>query len=155
MNSVTSIDIVDDHRMAMEQSAPVVAVTSPKGSATGTQKSNESFQVTYDLYASFWKLQSYFASSVKPFEPLSAWNDFLGLAKKTIEMFEKSSSVDLNSAQKSSQKQHSSNNNNNGDEQYQGNKYLTSSQLFALQINDPLLRQQFSVQLWIFAHYLQ
>lgn len=154
MNSVTSIDIVDDHRMVIEQSTPVVALTSPKSPASGLQKSNESFQVSYALYESFWKLQSFFASNAKPFEPVSAWNDFLGLAKKTIEMFEKSTSVDDSNTQKSSHKQHNQQH-NNGDEQYQGNKYLTSSQLFALQINDPLLRQQFSVQLWIFAHYLQ
>lgn len=38
---------------------------------------------------------------------------------------------------------------------YQGTKYLTSSQLFGLQLRDPLLRQQVAVQLLLFAHYLK
>jgi hypothetical protein len=38
---------------------------------------------------------------------------------------------------------------------HSGCKYLTSSQLFSLQLSDPLLRQQISIQLLYFVHYFR
>ena len=148
-NSVTSIDMVDD------SSSGAMDIATPTGNNKGASSSNPQFQITYDLYESFWKLQSYFASNAKPFEPLSYWNEFMGLAKKTIEMFEQSQVVADSDLKAPSSNHNNHQNNNQHEDQYQGNKYLTSSQLFALQIQDPFLRQQFALQLWMFAHYLQ
>lgn len=38
---------------------------------------------------------------------------------------------------------------------YSGCKYLTSSQLFSLQLRDPIVRQQVAVQVLYFLHYLR
>ncbi len=90
--------------------------------------------ITYDLYEAFWKLQvsfcilfydlvaltlnkSSFASNAKPFEA-TTFDDFLLLARKTIDVF---SLVSLNTVLHHKQK--------NASNAYQGNKYLTSSQV--------------------------
>lgn len=41
------------------------------------------------------------------------------------------------------------------DSGYSGCKYLTSSQLFSLQLRDPIVRQQVAVQILYFVHYLR
>lgn len=41
------------------------------------------------------------------------------------------------------------------DDSYAGCKYLTSSQLFALQLKDPVIREQLSTQLLMHLHYLR
>jgi hypothetical protein len=38
---------------------------------------------------------------------------------------------------------------------YSGCKYLTSSQLFSLQLRDPTVRQQVAVQILYFIHYIR
>lgn len=100
------------------------------------------FQVSHELYESFWKLQSFFASEIKEFDHAApTWNDFLVATKKVIAIFQ---TCYFDEEGSSKQK-----------DSYQGTKYLTSSQLFSLQLRDPLVWQQLAVQLLIFTHYLK
>lgn len=82
----------------------------------GSSVQNPLQPITYDLYASFWKLQSCFVSNVKTFEaPL--WSEFMDLAKKTFELFDT-----FNFTSSSSDSKHDGS-------AYLSNKYLTSSQV--------------------------
>jgi hypothetical protein len=121
--------------------------------------------------------QSFFASEMKNFDStLPSWSDFVTNAKSVFEIFKENSviitddvqvkqppmpdSVRMDSTEK--RKSIGSNNNNNNSAKnasssvsYFGSKYLTSSQLFGLQLTDPFLRMQVAVQMLIFIHYLK
>lgn len=103
-------------------------------------------------------MQSYFASELKTLD--TTWNEFMDNARKVFRT--------LSHSYQSTQKTHTTDDKNshkrnqdheNASEEDQedssGSKYLTSSQLFALQLKDPLLRKQIAVQFLFFIHYLK
>jgi hypothetical protein len=97
----------------------------------GEEIENLPFLISYDVYQSFWKLQSQFAADLKSFDPVAPWNEFMENARKVFEI--------LKNALKNEKKTNNNNNNkektvNNNDEEldqdnYFGCKYLTSSQV--------------------------
>lgn len=121
-------------------------------------EASDELNITYELYENFWKLQTFFASEFKALDQSNpTWNDFITNAKTVIDILKQSafteSSVTASSSGLAGPSQ--SEKENNSVNSYQGTKYLTSSQLFALQLRDPQLRQQVAVQLLIFTHYLR
>jgi hypothetical protein len=151
----------------------------------GEEIENLPFIISYDVYQSFWKLQSQFAADLKSFDPVAPWNEFMENARKVFDI--------LKNALKNEKKTNNNNNINNDNKEktvsnndeeldrdnYFGCKYLTSSQvssyyvyysrvccnfflfhndinqLFSLQLRDPLLRKQIAVQFLYFAHYME
>eukprot|EP01038_Epipyxis_sp_PR26KG_P012572 gene12572-16860_t len=140
------------------------------------------YRLTYQFYESFWKFQSCFITESKLIEisatslpsTTSAWNEFITHAKRVLELFEVHGyTTDELQQAKNNYKQNIINatnslrltkdlNNNamevdtnamvNNSSSYLGCKFLTSSQLFSLQLRDPLLRQQVAVQILFFIH---
>lgn len=115
------------------------------------------YSITYSLYQSFWKLQPLFATDTKSFDNAQYWEDFITSAKQVIEVFQ--------IVESTSSKELSSSTDNNSPavlpstllatNESIGVKYLTSSQLFLLQLKDPMVRLQIAIQLLIFIHYFK
>eukprot|EP01034_Spumella_vulgaris_P001087 gene1087-1443_t len=109
--------------------------------------------VSYDLYSAFWKLQSFFLSESKAVDK-ALWKDFVACAKQTVKLFETNKQPHEQHAHSDSTSDPQNTSADNDSDVYMGCKFLTSSQLFSLQLRDPVLRQQISVQLLYFVHYL-
>jgi hypothetical protein len=126
-------------------------------------------------------LQAFFASDQKTIDSADLWRDFMHHARTVVQLFEDSDFTDEELAQArshatgsatsppaSSTTTSASGNAHSGavdavadvegGEQgraYSGCKYLTSSQLFSLQLRDPMVRQQVAVQILYFIHYIR
>lgn len=129
------------------------------GSSTSSSATNSN-GLTYDLYSSFWKLQSFFASDTKAIDKVETWTGFNESARKVFSLLENKECDELASSSSSNTVTSSSSSSSSGggfsaDETYLGSKYLTSSQLFSLQLKDSSVRQQLAVQVLYFIHYIR
>ena len=81
--------------------------------------------------------------------------EFMKLVRKVVDLFEQHQydKDEIKQGQRSSNDTKLAS--SNSDENYVNFKYLTSSQLFELQLKDPMLRQQISMQLLFFIHFLR
>ena len=108
------------------------------------------FIITYEVYESFWKLQSSFASELKGFDPLPTWNEFMNTTRKVFDTLKKSYESSKKNQNNSNSKQSKGKSTNekmkdtrsasfditaDGEkqteekEEYFGSKYLTSAQV--------------------------
>jgi len=118
----------------------------------------------YDMYQKFWKLQSFFSDESKTFESVQKFKEFKNCVDFILKQFEDRpySSTYIKQASETrlrtllSTINNSSNNNvDSNNDIYMGCKFLTSSQLFALQLQDPQLRLQIIAQLLYMVRYLK
>jgi hypothetical protein len=113
-------------------------------------------------------MQSFFASDQKTVDSIDLWRDFMQHARTVVQLFGDYdfSDEELEQARAKQQSQQpgsgavdisgvTSTGGGDGDLAYSGCKYLTSSQLFSLQLRDPIVRQQVAVQILYFIHYIR
>lgn len=133
------------------------------------QMNNLSSAIEYDysLYRTFWDIQKFLSSDPKSTSSKSSWCEMMSAADSILSVFEsnKYSPSELKQAQIRREKvkqtalqcstQISSLSTASGRNQhvYMGCKYLTSSQLFALELKDPSIRLQVATQLLIVLHH--
>ena len=167
---MTYIDEADTYRLSTvavssSTSSDAMKVDGEDGEVESAQQDNG---LSYELYNSFWKLQSFFASDTKAIDKAETWTAFNDSARKALALLdkehdkvaEKSTGSKPNARSSSSSGDANRNNAANGsgfsaDETYLGSKYLTSSQLFSLQLKDSSVRQQLAVQVLYFIHYIR
>lgn len=140
----------------------------------GAAPSEES--ISYDLYSSFWGIQSFFSAELKYLDSMDKWTQLVQSLNTVFDMFDKtamSSEEIATSRQKyynlilslkdmdtslgavrmsmvSAEQQQQG-----GGDVYFGCKYLTSSKLLDLQLRDPMLRQQIGCQILFYMQSLR
>lgn len=118
----------------------------------------------YDIYQKFWKLQSFFSEESKTFESVQRFKDFKNCVDFILKQFEDRpySSAYIKQASEtrlrtllSTINSSGTNNVDTNDDIYMGCKFLTSSQLFSLQLQDPQLRLQIITQLLYMVRFVK
>ena len=146
---------------------------------TSDENDGPKVAIDYNLYKTFWNIQNFVSGESTRLVESSYWADFNRHVEAVLTAFEINSFSDSELTQalvnwesskaaagtqnfipkrsgSSSEDAEVKNNNNNNDagDAYSGCKYLTSSQLFALQLKDPQIREQITTQLAIHLHYI-
>lgn len=153
--------------------------TDSSGDLAGTDRKEEaSAAVDFNLYKIFWGIQNYVAGDPGKAGAAIPWKEFASSAETLLAAFEANSFTDselgqsihswehlkkvailhenkkLQKAKADVAMQHIDVALPSGSA-YAGCKYLTSSQLFALQLKDPVIRDQISTQLLFHIHHLK
>ncbi|CAM9154644.1 unnamed protein product, partial [Ectocarpus fasciculatus] len=120
-------------------------------------KEEASAAVDFNLYKIFWGIQNYVAGDPGKAGAAIPWKEFASSAETLLAAFEANSFTDSELGQSIHSWEHLKkeailHENKNA---YAGCKYLTSSQLFALQLKDPVIRDQISTQLLFHIHHLK
>lgn len=83
-------------------------------------ETTDELKITYDLYESFWKLQTLLASDLRALDqPSPSWQDFMRNARAVVDVFKSHHASSASSSGSSS----------GTTETYQSTKYLTSCQV--------------------------
>lgn len=149
--------IVDDDN-AMEVDTAVHSATEEskvesEGSLTASSSTGGELQGNlaslYNDYKTFWSLQSHFTATSadgKVLEGISKWREFHSNALSVLATLAKHnySEAEIRQAAQTGQREVA----------YMGCKFLTSSQLFALELRDPNLRQQVVTQILFYLHHI-
>ena len=108
----------------------------------------------YEDYKTFWSLQTHFTSATadgKVVENITKWREFhlAALAVMKILSQHNYSMAEIRQAASTSHRDHTVD-----AYEYMGCKFLTSSQLFGLELRDPNLRQQVVTQVVYYLHHI-
>ena len=132
--------------------------------------------IDFNVYETFWGLQSCLSVETRAMDSMGEWNKTMKHAKAVLTAMEAAPFSDLALKQEAAKwesarvaakrtgeagsggGQQQQRNGEAGDDSegvYMGTKYLTSSKLLKLQIQDPLMRQQLCTQLLILSHHIR
>jgi THO complex subunit 1 len=132
--------------------------------------------IDFNVYETFWGLQNCLSVETRTMDSMGEWNKTMKHAKAVLTALEASSFSDLALKQEAAkwesarvaaeltgetgcgggeQQQCHREAGTDSEGVYMGTKYLTSSKLLKLQIQDPLMRQQLCTQLLILSHHIR
>lgn len=124
-------------------------------------------RIQYQLYEAMWRLQSFTASELKALDSEARWVDFLTTASVVLTTFETRCFSEQELAQARLRQTEArqlatdpvlskqSKCKTSDTAEFVGAKYLTSPQLFTLQLRDPKFRLQMAAQILFFLHSIR
>ena len=125
-----------------------------QGHVAATVALKEGVSSLYEEYKTFWSLQTIFTTATadgKAIENIAKWREFHLTASAVMKILSQHNYSKTEIRQAASATHRSQ-----GDDAYayMGCKFLTSSQLFALELRDPNLRQQVVTQVVYYLHHI-
>lgn len=182
LGNITTIESVDEYKVVSDNKKDTNSEKmDEEDEEDGEEEELKVNGILYDVYKTFWGLQSVLASETKELDSLTKWENIMDHTDQVLSLFEEPhntfSELELkqekerykalckNAQIEEKQKRLRKVTDNIKDEEnekekesdngYVGTKYLTSSKLLSLQVRDPLLRQQLATQLLFFTHHIR